>query len=198
MTEAGEFFFYAFQFRDRHVFKKKADEAFLGRFRGGRKAGFDKTLFLPGGVVGVAVGGHLKGGERGFLFLVNDFELYPGDTFRGEADDVRRGPGKIDDPVFDEGTPVVYPHGDGFAVLDVRDEDLAPEGEGLVGGGELVRIEDLPVGGEAAVEFPSVPGGEAFLVRRRGGGRREDDKSPDEGRDFPFHIPMYRRPRPGA
>src|SRR6202012_3862907 len=52
---------------------------------------------------------------------------------------------------------------DGALVAQVGDLDLTAEGQGVMGGGELVHVEGATAGGEMALEECAVPAGQSAL-----------------------------------
>src|SRR4051812_44769099 len=79
--------------------------------------------------------------------------------------------------------PVVDPHHHRLARLLVRDPDLGAERQGLVGGGQIVGVEPLPVSRLLAVKAGAVPGRNTLPQRlgflSRGSG--DPQRAPEDG-----------------
>jgi len=69
--------------------------------------------------------------------------------------------GEVDDAVGKEDAAVGDGDDDRPPVAQVGDLDLAAEGQGAVGGGELVHVETPSAGGEVSLEDGAVPAGKA-------------------------------------
>ena len=70
--------------------------------------------------------------------------------------------GEVDDAVAGERAAVVDAHDDAFIVIQIGHSHQRAEGQGAMGGGQLVLVEALATGGTFALVFGAVIGGLAF------------------------------------
>ena len=83
------------------------------------------------------------------------------------AKQVRRVLRQVDKTAIDERPPVIHPHNDRLAIIQIGDTDIDRHWQRRMGRGERVAVEHFAVGGQLAVEIGAVPGGDAgFVVAR--------------------------------
>jgi hypothetical protein len=182
ITQGGEPGFYGLDIFSGNMLQEYTIEAGFRAFYRRGKPGFKKFAFQTLGVIMAAKGGDLECYEGGSLFLgFYDFEFYLCDSPRRKTDNVRGGPGQINNSVLDKGAAVVDAHDNRFSVFGFRYPDFCTETEGFVRRGKFVCIEDFPVCGFAAMKFAAVPGRKTFFFKRGSKGRREKEGR-DEGR----------------
>src|SRR4051795_8595347 len=100
-----------------------------------------------------------------------------------DAHSLSGGLREVDHPTMGIRAPVVDPHHHRLARLLVRDPDLGAERQGLVGGGQIVGVEPLPVSRLLAVKAGAVPGRNTLPQRlgflSRGSG--DPQRAPEDG-----------------
>jgi hypothetical protein len=93
----------------------------------------------------------------------DDFETDVSGAGSDHCDGLGGGEGEVNNAIGDERAAIVDADGSLPAVIEVGDAHDGVEGQGAVGCGHVVHFVDFAVGGAAALEGKTVPGGDAFF-----------------------------------